>query len=283
MNAITGGNMDCIERKGHSLIQHGKENNRIYLMKYNSRDQDTLLVQLDDLASENGYSKIFAKVPASVHPLFVQNGYEPEAWIPGFFDGKEAVFFMAKYFVQERKVIDRNVLPDFSELLSGPVSNNGKNLPSRFRIDIAEPTHCGEMARLYREVFETYPFPVMDAGYLRKTMDDQSVIYFGIRDQGQLIGLSSAELDTTNKNAEMTDFAVLPAYRGKNLAGFLLEKMETEMKRQHFKTLFTIARLNSPGMNKTFIKQGYLYSGLLKNNTNISGKIESMCVYYKNM
>jgi hypothetical protein len=34
-------------------------------------------------------------------------------------------------------------------------------------------------------------------------------------------------------------------------------------------------------MNITFSKLGYKYGGLLKNNTNISGAIESMNVWYK--
>ena len=232
---------------------------------------------------KTGTVKIFAKVPASEKILFIQNGYEQEAYIPGFFDGKEAVSFMAKYFDPGRKVIDGKGLQYLARLLSEPGSNSEEKLPPGYRIGIAGLDDSEEMARLYSEVFKTYPFPIMDAAYLRETMNEGLVIYFTVRDQGQLVGLSSAELDAANKNAEMTDFAVLPACRGQNLAGFLLKKMETEMKKQHFKTLYTIARLNSPGMNKTFIKQGYHYSGLLKNNTNISGQIESMNVYYKNL
>jgi len=46
------------------------------------------------------------------------------------------------------------------------------------------------------------------------------------------------------------------------------------------KTVYTIARLNSIPMNVTFLKRGYKYGGTLINNTNISGKIESMNVLY---
>ncbi len=53
------------------------------------------------------------------------------------------------------------------------------------------------------------------------------------------------------------------------------------MKAQDIKTLYTIARLNSPAMNKTFLRLNYTYSGTLIKNTNIAGKIESMNVYYK--
>ncbi|MBL7969886.1 MAG: GNAT family N-acetyltransferase, partial [Prolixibacteraceae bacterium] len=167
-------------------------------------------------------------------------------------------------------------------LLEAPRVNN-EALPARFLLKTAEPCHSDEMANVYRQVFKTYPFPIQDASYLKKTMNEGKVIYFGIWNNGKLAGLSSAELDVSNRNAEMTDFAVLPQYRGQKLASFLLRKMEEQMSLLNFKTLYTIARLNSPGMSKTFINSGYHYSGLLKNNTNISGQIESRTVYYKNI
>lgn len=39
----------------------------------------------------------------------------------------------------------------------------------------------------------------------------------------------------------------------------------------------------SAGMNITFSKTGYRYGGRLKNNTNISGNIESMNAWYKHL
>ena len=53
------------------------------------------------------------------------------------------------------------------------------------------------------------------------------------------------------------------------------------MKDKDIITAYTIARAISFGMNITFAKNGYKYSGTLKNNTNISGKLESMNVWYK--
>jgi hypothetical protein len=57
--------------------------------------------------------------------------------------------------------------------------------------------------------------------------------------------------------------------------------MENEMKKKEMKTLYTIARLESIPMNKTFMRADYSYAGTLINNTNISGGIESMNVWYK--
>ena len=42
------------------------------------------------------------------------------------------------------------------------------------------------------------------------------------------------------------------------------------------KTVYTIARAVSYGMNITFAKQGYVYGGAPFQNTHISGSIENM-------
>ena len=273
--------MDNIEKIGHSLIHHGKFNNRIYLMKLHKADHPGLLKQLNKLASENGYSKIIAKIPASAQPAFLMDGFAQEAFIPAFYNGNEDAFFMAKYLDFKRSVTDDTPLVKFVSLMDEALNINEKTFPKQFKLAITQPEHAQEMSKLYQRVFKTYPFPITDPAYLEKTMRNGSVIYFGIWENGELAGLSSAEVDHTNKNAEMTDFAVLPEYRGHKLAYFLLKKMEDELKEMQYKTLYTMARLNSPGMNKTFINHGYSFSGLLKNNTNISGQIESLNVYYK--
>jgi putative beta-lysine N-acetyltransferase len=107
--------------------------------------------------------------------------------------------------------------------------------------------------------------------------------YFGVEVDGRLTALASSEVDTVSKNAEMTDFATLPKYRGSNLSGHLLRHMENDMRSRDIKTAYTIARALSPGMNITFAKAGYTYGGRLINNTNIAGQIESMNVWYKSL
>jgi len=81
----------------------------------------------------------------------------------------------------------------------------------------------------------------------------------------------------------MTDFATLPDFRGRGLSTGILRAMEQEMKKEGILTLYTIARLNSPAINRTFLRLDYTYAGTLIRNTNIAGKIESMNVYYKHV
>ena len=110
---------------------------------------------------------------------------------------------------------------------------------------------------------------------------DDDVVYFGVWHDASLAALSSCEIHSGESNAEMTDFAALPHHRGQNLALHLLGRMEEELAWRRIGVAYTIARANSFGMNITFAKAGYAFAGTLTNNTNISGQIESMNVWYK--
>lgn len=110
-----------------------------------------------------------------------------------------------------------------------------------------------------------------------------NVEYFCIEAGGKIVAVSAAELDKENLNAEMTDFATSTGWRSKNFAQHLLAFMERQVREKKIKTAYTIARAFSVGMNITFRKSGYHFAGRLKNNTNISGSIESMNVWYKNI
>ncbi|MCI5141990.1 MAG: putative beta-lysine N-acetyltransferase, partial [Candidatus Electrothrix sp. ATG1] len=135
------------------------------------------------------------------------------------------------------------------------------------------------MAAIYRKRFASYPFPIHQVDYLLETMESH-VVYFGVEAGGHLVALASAEVDREASNVEMTDFATLPAWAGYNLSLHLLRCMEREMRQQNIRTAYTIARAMSPAMNITFARAGYSFAGRLKNNTNISGSIESMNVWY---
>lgn len=138
------------------------------------------------------------------------------------------------------------------------------------------------MVELYKSVFESYPFPIYEEQYILETMKD-NLIYFGIWKENKLVALSSIELAKKYSNAEMTDFAVRKEYRGSRLARYLLRVMENKLSELSVKTAYSTARAKSPGMNVTFAKNGYTYSGTLINNTQISGQIESMNVWYKSI
>ncbi|MDA3844290.1 MAG: putative beta-lysine N-acetyltransferase [Candidatus Kapabacteria bacterium] len=279
---------DNIEVLAHSLIQHGKENDRIYLMKLNSADYSGILPKLEEIAKKNNYSKIFAKVNADYSEEFINNGYGIEAVVPGFYNGKKDGLFLGKYYSEDRKniakdlqiEIDKNI--DLAESKAG--SKKPGSLPNEYYIRKLNDTDLDQLAELYKIVFPSYPFPIHETNFLKEVMED-NVEFFGVlrKKDERLVAASSAEKYEDYSNAEMTDFATHPDALGKGLALFLLDVMEEEMAKQGFKTLYTIARSHSAGMNITFSKNDYIFAGTLKNNTNIFGRIESMNIWYKKM
>ncbi len=274
---------DCMEMLPcGSLIQHGPYNDRIYLMKPGKAIPDDLPMQLIKLAKQHGYSKIFAKVPGNVTSNFTNYGYIKEAVIPGFFDGNEVGVFLGYYLSNSRKQEDHS--EELDNIVNLAQSKTNRPLPqldrTRFKLLKCTENDVERMAEIYCKVFPSYPFPIQDPKYLMETMQN-NIIYFGVVAEEKLIALSSAEMDKNSSSAEMTDFATLPELRGNSLGSHLLTMMETTMKQQGIKTVYTIARAISPGMNITFARLGYKFAGRLRNNTNISGSIESMNVWYK--
>ena len=282
--------IDKIETLMHSLIQHGKLNDRIYLLKLAHKDCPEIIFQIDNLAKKKGYSKLIAKVPSEFRQCFIDEGFLEEAHIPGFFNGKvnkkensgKDAFLMARFRDAKRS---NNLKEKFIDDVLEFSRKKGRlkkipHLNPCYAFRIADKGDSESMANLYKEVFPTYPFPVDNPDYLAQTMNENS-LYFSIWKGNQLVCLSSVEMDKKEKNAEMTDFATLPDHRGQGFALFLLEKMEKEIRKRGIKTAYTIARALSFGMNITFAQAGYTYSGTLINNTNISGQIESMNIWYK--
>jgi putative beta-lysine N-acetyltransferase len=273
--------IDQVETFGHSVIQHGPLSDRVYLMKLDKDDVPEIIAHMHELAGWYGYSKIFAKIPASTGMQFEQNGYRAEAVIPAFYNGREDGLFMARYYQADRMKDTafeqvQAVKAACKTKTYRPFTEIDQNLEYR----LATSHDCPKMSELYRQVFKSYPFPIDNPEYLRRTMDE-NVIYAGIWEDGKLLALSSAEVDKKAANAEMTDFATHPACRGRRFAGILLQKLEKLMAESGIKTCYTIARATSFGMNITFAGNNYTFAGTLINNTQISGSLESMNVWHK--
>jgi len=274
---------DRIEKIGKSLIQHGTYNDRIYLMKLDTRDLPELIPEMDRLAEKRGYSKIFAKIPADSRAAFEAKGYVKEAGVPGYYSGKREALFMCKYFSEHRQ---EDTQAEDDRIISTARDKAGDfrkhELPEGFLIRMCTEADLPAMAGIYAEVFPTYPFPIQDPTYLKKTMED-NVVYFAVENEGGIVALSSSEIDFENRNAEMTDFATLPQFRAMGLSTYLLLKMEKEMNKKGILALYTIARAASYGMNTVFARLGYEFTGKLIQNTNISGNLENMNVWYKHI
>jgi beta-lysine N6-acetyltransferase len=275
---------DATETIGESLIQHGTSNDRVYVMKITAHDSDAVLDRVDELVSSEAYSKVFAKVPASLMEPFLAAGYEIEALAPGLYRGVESGLFLGYYPAPaNRRRIDQGAVKKVVRTALSKRDKPGREtLPATCMLRQLAPEDAPDAARIYRGVFESYPFPIHDPAYIVRTMRTH-VDYFGIWEENRLIALASAERDDRNLHAEMTDFATLPSCRGRGFATILLDHMEDAMRNRKCRCLFTIARALSYGMNCTFGKRGYRYGGTLRNNTQIAGSLESMNVWYKQL
>lgn len=271
---------DMIETLGQSTIQHGEYNDRLYLMDLAPEDYPSIVGSIEKICSEKEYGKSFAVVPESLNQGFMENEYREEARVPGFFSREEDGVFLGKYFDTQRSTEPEESLRIFRRVMSSHRKIFPGRLGGRFRFARMKSSDLEEMAELYRGIFPDYPFPIGDPAYLSKTMKSKT-LYVGIREGKRLVALASAELNQRARAAEMTDFAVLPEYRGQRLGSHLLRILERAAEERGILTAYTIARLDSLGMNTVFRRGGYEYAGTLINNTRISSGIESMNVWYK--
>jgi len=275
---------DTIIAKEGTVIQHGPLNDRVYLMKLGPGIVQFTLEKAEALAKEHGYSKIFAKVPASAREVFAERGYTVEAIMPGFLNGREDGYFFAKYLDPgRREPADADIIEDvLAAALAHTDACRSCPLPPGFTIRPAGTEDAPALAALYGSVFETYPFPIHDPGYIRETMQSHIYYYCAVR-EGRIIAASSAETDRDSQSVEMTDFATHPSYRGMGLCSALLATMEGDMQTEGMRTAYTIARAAMYPINITFARVGYEFGGTLRNNTNICGSFESMNVWYKRL
>lgn len=250
-------------------------------MDLDPSDFPQILPALEQIAEKGRYTKLFAKVPARYGPAFQNRGYVIEAAVPGFYKGEEDALFLMKYTDSERSRPESEQLEAFQDMLLQGIDYRHKEMDATYQLRPLGEADAEAMVPVFKQVFETYPFPIYDPAFLIQSMREDGTRYFGAFKDEELIAISSAECNDIKLNAEMTDFAVLPAHRGQRLAVHLLRFMEEQLKADGFLTFYTIARLHSLPMNKTFYNLGYRFAGTLTRNTQIAGKIESMNVWYK--
>ena len=268
-----------------SLIQHGSFNNRIYLIKTGENVSSKLAKKLIALAKKKKYSKIFAKVPSGITKDFFDAGFIKEAKIPGLYNDKEDVLFLG-YFLNPKRKIEKSK-EKVEKVLSLAHKKESSKVKSVVLPEHASLRRCNKqdvkkMSKIYKKVYMSYPFPIDNPEYIAETMKG-NYDYFCVEINNKMVALSSFEVFKKSNSVEMTDFATLPDFRGNGYAGLLLRKMESQTRKKSLKTAFTVARAVSPGMNITFAKNGYIFGGRLTNNTNISGNIESMNIWYKKL
>jgi putative beta-lysine N-acetyltransferase len=274
---------DPVIRVGESLIQHGHHNDRIYLMRLDPEDTVQILCWIESTLAEEGYTKVFAKVPSESAPAFLSKGFIIEAEIPGYFPDGSACLFLGKYTIRARKSYNASRVAEIRRLAEERAGEGHPPLMKGYSIREAPVSDADALAGIYASVFPSYPFPIDDPDFISDAIADGKTRFFLLCEGDRLIAASSAELDPLSKTVEMTDFATLPSARGTGAAGALLDHMERVVRDEGYHLAYTICRAEEPPVNILFARGGYRYAGTLPNNTQISGGFESMNVWYRRL
>ena len=189
---------DKIETISRSLVQHAPNNDRVYLMKIHPEERvENLVGQRYDLAILKRYTKIFVKVPESIHHLFWGHNFKIEAIIPNLYRGVEQGHLLGKYFNAERGFLAKKEKRLINEIKDSAIATrnvSGYEVPVGYDIvklgEKAIPVIC----RIYKRVFQFYPFSIFKEQYLLD-MIRNNVHYFGVHHKGEVIAGSAAEMD----------------------------------------------------------------------------------------
>ena len=284
-NCGTGGNNDQIIKKntGENYLEIWIDhtNRRIKVLDYRVGDWEKALLWLDRAAADNQSGKIIFYVRRSGDYILGQFGYVLEGVIPAFFRGDDALCY-SRFTDVER---GQNPYNEQEEILLQKIKKEKRRQSAKkrdiaYRVSRIGPKQVEELVGLYREIFSTYPSPLLNPDHVRKVMQSH-VCFYGVFAGERLASAASAEMDMANFNAEITDCATLPQYRGKGFLSQLIMTLEKEMPAKKIGALYSLARAGSYGMNAVLYQLGYDYRGKFMNNCHIGGRFESMNLWVK--
>lgn len=256
-------------------------NERIRIDHYTGQI-NKVIEHIEKKAAVHSFTKLIIKGKGEHLSRFLSLGYAVEAVVPGYFQGHDA-FFVAKYTKTARRnssvwmegeVIVQDVLKQ--------TVRQEKHIPSELQLRSATEQDGQQLAQLFGQVFQIYPTPLNQADYVVKTIQE-GTIYVVFETKGAIVSAASAEIDSIQGNAELTNCATLPEFRKHGLMKRLLERLEAELRCKSIFCAYTIARALSYGMNAAFCQLGYTYTGRMPNNCYIFDKMEDMNVWVKDL
>ncbi len=244
-------------------------------------DATTLLYLLEEAAVSISAQKCIAKIRPSDAAIWLTNGYVIEGIWDGYFAG-ELAWGVCRYIESGR----RNHVSWAEEdvILRGILSRNKKNLQTiqpPFHTRLCDVSDASMLAELYASVFPVYPTPVSDPEYLSERMQTGTFFFAVFNDAGKLVSAAAAEPDHELKNAEITDCATDPAYRGMGWTRELILNLETHGRQFGWITTYALCRAGIGAMNATMFDLNYQYRGRFANNCRMENGFENMNLWLK--
>ncbi|HBX23246.1 MAG TPA: putative beta-lysine N-acetyltransferase [Desulfotomaculum sp.] len=256
-------------------------NKRLKVLHYRVQDWPQAVSWLDRAACEHQLGKILFNIKSPENYVLNNFGYIQEGVIPAFFRGADALCFsrftdfersQSQYQEQEEDIL--------TQIKNTQHRSATKMLPAGLKLNRIDPDQAEDLVALYRQIFSSYPSPLLDPDYVFKVMTTH-VCFWGVFKGDTIISAASAEMDLVNCNAEITDCATLPVYRGQGLLSHLISVLEKEMQARKIGPLYSLARAGSYGMNAALDRLGYAYRGRFINNCHIGGRFEDMNLWTK--
>jgi putative beta-lysine N-acetyltransferase len=236
---------------------------------------------LEEKAEANNCDKVIYYARKNEKRKLEKEGCHLEGLLKGFFEGEDAYIY-ASYLdpVRNKPVNPKEEKQVLEIVLKDNKDITKQQLPEKYTMRMAKKENAKEMAKLYDTVFATYPTPMNEAEFIIEMMEND--VYFTvIEHQGCLVSACSADFFPQFNVAEMTDCATLPKYRGQGLLSYQFSFLEDKMIKKGVGTLFSYTRAVSVGMNMINSRHGYSFGGRMLQNSNISGRLEDMNIWYK--
>jgi putative beta-lysine N-acetyltransferase len=210
-------------------------------------------------------------------------GLRREAVIWGFFGNGDNAELWTAYPLPLR---GKDIRQDEGDQVAALAVHKEKTepvLPAGYSCVPATATDAPQIAALMGLVFKDYPTPI-SAPRIAQAISERTSHFRVVRDShAELVACASAEIHHSRRSAELTDCATRPAHRGKGLMRCILRTLEQDLREEFGITdCYTIARAYEPGMNISFARLGYRYTGRLVNNCRMPDGFESMNVWCRN-
>ncbi|EMT53935.1 hypothetical protein I532_07965 [Brevibacillus borstelensis AK1] len=264
---------------GDLVIDH--RNKRVKVHVYDPEAITDLHGKMIECAQQSEATKLIVYAKRKDVPAWLSLGYRQEGVIDGFFQGENA-YMLASFLTEERATSMHHLAEEEILQLSLSKRPETKTLPVGYSLREATEEDAEELASLYKTVFATYPTPMDDPEYVRKTMRE-STYYIVAEHDGRIACAASAEVTERFGSAELTDCATHPDHAGKGLLQPIFTALEEKMNGQGIYYLYTLTRAQSAGMNITAAKHGYAYRGRLINNCTIFSGYEDMNIWVKSL
>ena len=227
-------------------------------------------------ASVSGRGRVVLMASEEMGKGLLEEGFECEAQIPGFYKGEEDCWIMGAWPDEGRQELaNPKQVARVMDILDAA---NPPTHRERVVTSAASVEDAAAIAELIGSVFDVYPTPSDDPAYIAEDIYSGTP-YRVVRDGGKIVACASADLVEGALSAELTDCATRPSHRGQGLMSAILADLIIDLKALDFETAFTMARANQVGMNLVFQRLGFDLHGTMSQSCYIGSGLEDMNVW----